>query len=339
MIVLFATIVAMHFKPHAVAVSRFQAETPEYLAKRSAANNKFRKWFSTARTLSVDITINQVGNPVPGKATLVLERPDKLFYNLKWAKDDYTYTIDNGVATEVDLGQKSYEVYDVPGWSPPEANGSDWVTSFFPNYFVDDKILLPPDCFDSEGRVSHYAIGSGTDTGFHKNTVTFANYKINMPVPESRFKQTIPAGLSVYGTPRPAPPIQIGEVLPNVSVVSATGRKTTLMQALSGKQTLVACVDPDCAPSMASLSLLKKLNKPSVLVLNLNPKNGVKLASLPVFHSSSGNLMDAMRAPMTPLYYFVNGSGKVLNVWYGFDRDQPSKFADQIKEAVKAAHS
>ena len=344
--VLLATLVALQFKPKHVAVhakakaaSISQGETPEFAAKRAAANNKFRKWFAPLQSLSVDITINQVGNPVPGKATLVFQRPGQLFYQLKWGKDQYTFTIDNSVATEVDLREKSYDVYDVPGWTPPEANGSDWVVSYFPSYFVDEQIRLPPDCFDGEGRVSHYAIASADEQGQHKNSLTFSNYKTNISIPESRFQQSVPAGLSIYGTPRPAPPIEIGRMLPNVALVNSKGAKTTLVQALSGKPTLVACLDPQCGPSIASLAVLKKLNKPGVIILNTGAKGSGIRTTLPVYHDTSGKLAREFRVPMTPLYYLVGPQGKVVNVWYGFDRDDPSRFRSQIEEAVQGAKS
>ena len=304
-------------------------QDPAWLARRSAANTKFRKMIDAANTLSVDMDIKQIGNPVDGHAVLVLKRPNKLYYHMQWGNAAYTYTILNGQATEVDLGTKTYDEYAVPGWTAPEANGSDWVGSFFPTVFVTSELLLPPDCFDEQGHVTHYAIGSG-DEVTEKNSITFSNYRMNEPVSDSKFKQTVPVGLSVYGTPRPAPPIQINGKLPDVKL-----NKGTLVEAIGGSHALIALLDPSSAPCVASLKVLKNVKGTKVIVLNANSKgSGLLAGSLRTYYDPSGNLEDALRAPMTPLYYFVDGKGKVLNVWYGFDRDNPKKFADQITAAI-----
>lgn len=314
-----------------------QGETPEFLAKRSIANTKFRKLVSGAKTISVEMTIKQNGNPVPGQAVLILERPDRLYYHISWGPDTYTYTILDGHATEVDLANKVYDEYDVPHWTAPEANGSDWMSSFFPSVFVNESLLLPPNCFDDAGHVVHYAIGSSDDGQLKKNVISFENYKFNQTVPLSRFRQTIPAGLSVYGTPRPAPPYQIGERLPNIKIAGSSG-KTELLHVLGDKSALIACLDPYSPPSVASIKVLENLKGTPVIVLNSNPKTHLAAGKIPVYHSASGDLLDAVRAPMAPLFYLVDGKGKVRNVWYGFDRGNPSKFADELSAAVANVH-
>src|SRR5689334_9790315 len=77
-------------------------DDPAFMARRSAANNKFRKFLASAKTLSVQMEIKQAGNPVIGHAEFVIARPGNLYYHLIWGKDDYTYTILNGHATEID---------------------------------------------------------------------------------------------------------------------------------------------------------------------------------------------------------------------------------------------
>src|SRR5690242_3909296 len=79
--------------------TEIRQQDPEFLAKRSEANAKFRKMVAAAKTLSVQMTLRQVGSPAIGHAVLTISRPDKVYYHLSWGKDDYTFTILNGKAT------------------------------------------------------------------------------------------------------------------------------------------------------------------------------------------------------------------------------------------------
>src|SRR5258708_2490251 len=108
---LLATILALQTQggglpPNVVGAGPVQS--PEYLAKRAAANNKFRKLMNGAKTMSVQLEIKQIGNPVVGHAVLILDQAHKLYYHLSWGNDDYTFTILNGEAIEIDKGQRLY---------------------------------------------------------------------------------------------------------------------------------------------------------------------------------------------------------------------------------------
>jgi hypothetical protein len=315
-----------------------QGQSPDTMAKRSAANNKFRKLLSNAKTLSVQMDINQVGNPVVGHAVLELKRPDSLYFHLAFGSDEYTYTILNGQATEVDLGNKVYDEYAVPRWSAPQANGSDWVGSFFPTVFVDDGVVLPTDCFDDQGHVIQYAIGSGDTNDTKRNAITFKNYKVNEPIPDAKFKLAVPTGVSVFSTPRPAPPFQIGEVLPNVAIFGPNGKSVHLVQVIGGKHSILALLDPESLPCRASIGVLKKVKGVGVIVLNAEPKGAGLKSGLPTYHDPAGRLANALRAPMMPLYYLVDSGGKVIAEWYGFDRHHPEKFADQLSATIAKLH-
>ena len=310
-------------------------EQKEYLAKRSAANNKFFKLINDAKTFSVDIEITQDKNPVLGHGTLVVAKPGKLYYHLSWGKNEYTYAILNGEATEVDKANQVYDEYSVPALIEPEANGSDWVPSFFPTVFISEQNLLPPNSFDADGHLLHYAIGSGSATATKKNILRFSNFKTNEVYPDSKFVLHPGPLMEAVSTPRPAPPLQIDSVLPNLKLVDAAGKPTDLLRSFKGKPCLVALLEPQCAPSVGAIALLKKLKDVGVVVLN-DASTGKGLASTPLvtLHDPSGGLSKNLRAPMTPLFYLVDGSGKIANVWYGFDRDQPNKFEKQVSTAI-----
>jgi hypothetical protein len=310
----------------------------EFAKAKALANNKFRKLMTDAKTLSVDFEVHQAGNPVPGHGNLTLVKPYKLYYHLVWGPEDYTYTIHNGMATEIDKNNKVYDEYGVPGWFAPEANGSDWMSSYFPAVFISDQVLLPPNCFDASGHVAKYGIASGDQEAPKRNVLTFSNYKFDAAVPDSKFTVPVPAGLSAFSTPRNAPPLQIGEALPNLHLIDSSGRPQDLIRALGGKPALVALLDQHCSPSMASIPLLKETKGVPVIVLNGGGGKGLNTAPLTSYFDPAGTIPHALRAPMTPLYYLVDGTGKITNVWYGYDRDDPSKFSKQISEAVAEMH-
>lgn len=314
-------------------------EDPKEKAKNAAANNKFRKLIDSSNTLSVQIEITQKGNPALGHAELILKRPDKLYYHLDWGKAQYTYTVLNGEGTEVDQLNKVYDEYAVPGWTQPAANGSDWMVSYFPTPFVSEKNVLPARFFDDEGHLLHYSIGSGDQSDFTTNTLQFTNYVVNSDVPDSKFKLTVPAGYSVYGTPRPAPPFRIGATIPDIELSSTAGRRTKLLQATNRKPALLAYLDPTSEPCVASISVLRHMKGVSAIILDASSNGaGFKSSRMPVYFDPKGGLDSSLRAPMTPLFYLIDGKCKVLNVWYGFDRDQPEKFSGQLADAVKNMH-
>src|SRR5579885_2465800 len=231
----------------------------DQMRKTSEANNKFRKLIDGSKSFSVDFSIKQSGNPELGHANLVVVHPDKLYFHVDFGSDKYTYVIANGTATEVDYANKVYDTYDVPGLGAPEANGSDWVASYFPSMFVSSETELPPDCFDDAGHITKYSIKSDVGDKTVNNLLTFSNYIINPSVPDSKFILNAPAGMTAYSTPRLAPPLQIGETLPPLELRDASGQSQSLLHALGGKRTLVALLDPQSAPSLHALQALKEV--------------------------------------------------------------------------------
>jgi hypothetical protein len=301
------------------------------MAKRAEFNSKFRRMVTGARTLSVQLSIKQEGNPIPGHAVFMISRPNKLYYHLTWGKDDYTFTVVNGRATEVDLGKKVYDEYAVPGLTGPAGNSSDF-NSFFPAVFVREEVVLPAQSFDDSGHLKAYAIGSGAQGD--KNVITFSDYKLNAPIPDSKFVPNIPAGLTAHQIPQPAPPIQIGSSLPDLRLVDNSGKPATLVQAIGGKHAIVAYLDSTCQPSVSALAALQKIKGTQVVVLDASPKGNLKTGSLPAYHDPKGSIGAAIRAPMTPLMFLVDSRGNVVNVWYGFDRRNPKKLAGQLTQAL-----
>ena len=60
----------------------------------------------------------------------------------------------------------------------------------------------------------------------------------------------------------------------------------------------------------------------------------MKAGSLPVFYDPKGAIGTAWRVGATPMFYVLDGKGKITNVWYGFDKNNAGKFATQVSDAV-----
>ena len=94
-------------------------------------------------------------------------------------------------------------------------------------------------------------------------------------------------------------------------------------------------LDPASPPSLSSLSVIKTIKEVKVLVVSVNG-SGKSLAAggVPVFNGSKGDLMTNWRIGATPTFYLVDRSGKITNVWYGFDKHRARRFATEVSDAV-----
>jgi hypothetical protein len=295
--------------------------------------NRFLMFVRSIKTLSVHMSLHRPDRPTDGEADLVLARPGKLFYHLTWGPEDYTFAILNGQAIEIDRGIKLYDTYPSPGWQPPEANGSDWVDSCFPMPFVNESDLVPKGSVDAESHLTTLNFSEGDPPV--KTTLKFSDYKTNFDIPDSKFAVKPPAGFSAYSVDRLVPPHSIGEVLPPASLADGSGRSVTLGGLLHGKPGLIAIVDPESEISLGSLAVVKKVKGIKVLLVNLNPAvKGFRAGSIPVLHDPQGKIGTDWRVGATPMFYLVDGKGKITNVWYGFDRNKADRFATQISDAV-----
>lgn len=295
--------------------------------------NRFILFVRGAKTLSVHMSLHRPDRPTDGQADLILARPAKLSYHLTWGPEDYTYTIYNGQGMEVDRGIKLYDEYPVPGWQPPEANGSPWVDSCFPVPFVDESLLVPSSSVDADGHLSAFAFTAGDPPV--KTIVKFSDYKTDFPVSDAQFMLKPPVGFSAYSVDTPVPPRAIGQTLPSATLVDEGGRSSSLDQLLAGKPTLIAVLDPESQPSLNSISVVKTVKNVKVIVVSTGASSkGISAGSLPVFYDPKAGLANAWKIGATPMFYLVDGKGKITNVWYGFDKDKSGRFATQISDAV-----
>jgi hypothetical protein len=298
------------------------------------ANRRFRDFVGAQKSLAVHMTFHRKDVPVDGKADLILLSPDKLYYHFVWGRDEYTYAVSGGRATEVDRGGRLYDEYPVPYAGAPEASGSPWVGAFFPSAFIDPNVTLPAKAIDAGGKITHYTVNVGNPAV--AVNISFSDYKTGVVVPDSKFQVSPPAGFVAYSTQRVPATLPIGQKLPNVQLSSAgTKSSTKLVDALNGKPTLVAVFGPDSDPGRASLPALVELGSTRVVILNLAATGeGIEGGTIPIFYDPQGKLAGALRAYRSPTFYLVDGSGTITNTWYGFAKSKQDLFISQVKQAV-----
>lgn len=295
--------------------------------------NRFILFVRGAKTLSVHIDLHRPDRPTDGQADLILARPGKLFFHVSWGTEDYTYTVLNGEATEVDRGVKAYDEYPTPGWQAPQANASTWVDSCFPVPFIDESILVPNGNVDGQGHLSAFAFKDGDPPV--QTTLKFSDYKTDFAVLDSKFVLKPPAGFSAYSVDTLVPPKAIGETLPPLMLSGGTGRSESLETLLGGKPALIALLDPDSQPSQNALAVIEKVKDIKILLVSTAPSaKGIRARSLPVFYDPKGAIGTTWHVGATPLIYVLDGKGKITNVWYGFDKNNAGKFATRISDAV-----
>lgn len=312
--------------PHAA-----HAKSPQQLPGSGA--NRFILFVRGAKTLSVHIDLHRPDRPTDGKADLILARPGKLYFHVTWGPEDYTYTLFNGEATEVDRSVRAYDEYPVPGWQAPQANASSWVASCFPVPFTDESIIVPDGTVDGQGHLSAFAFIDGDPPV--QTTLKFSDYKKNFVISDTKFILKPPPGFSAYSVDTLVPPRAIGNALPPQMLSNGAGRSESLQTLLGGKPALIALLDPDSQPSQNALAIIEKVKGIKVLLVSTGfSSKGIRAGSVPVFYDPKGEIGSAWHVGATPMFYIVDGKGKITNVWYGFDKSNAGKFVTEIGDAV-----
>lgn len=307
-----------------------KAQVAQGAAGANTANNRFLKFLLGAKEVSVHMALHRQDRPTDGQADLTLQRPGDLFYHLTWGPEDYTYTVHNGQAMEIDKGIKLYDEYPVASIQPPEANGSAWVATCFPQPFASEDVQLTEKSVDANGHLLKW--GTSDDNGV-LTIITFTDYKTNETQPDAKFTLKAPIGYSCYEVQRLAPPVQIGRELPDVSVTKPSGGTGSIKEMLAGKPTFIAVLDPKSEPSVDSVKVLQQVKGLPVMIVSTGSASGLNAGPLPVY-SAGPELVSAWRVNLTPLFYVIDAKGKVTNVWYGFNKDAPNIFATEISDAV-----
>jgi hypothetical protein len=157
-----------------------------------------------------------------------------------------------------------------------------------------------------------------------------SEYKVSRfesrPVPaDSRFAFTIPDGYSPYSLDFVPGPAGVGATLPLTGWRAANGGDLNLGDRLKNGG-LVAIWGADSEPSRrsaASLGRIRAAGVPVVIVAD---------AAMPGAdgYDSDGKILDKLGIPASPVFYRVDGAGKITAAWMGYDAANAAEFEREV---------
>jgi hypothetical protein len=173
----------------------------------------------------------------------------------------------------------------------------------------------------------------------------FSNYAVNNPVDTKLFFTEPPAGYSPETLTDDVEPPYVGEAVALTGMAPlAGGAPADLRSAFGAKPLIVAVVAPDCAPSHDVLGSLASIGKEVerkggalAAIWTGRPKSAPR--GLAHYVDPSGKAMERLRAPGTPLVLMIHASGRVTQVWFGYDPANRGDFEKEVLEAVSKTAS
>lgn len=165
---------------------------------------------------------------------------------------------------------------------------------------------------------------------------TIRDYR-TIPSPTwTAFYTPLPKGYVPYSMP-PLTEIRISvdDAFPAVTWKTA-GSTLDLKAAAGGKPEVIVITAPDCVPSQKALASLREI-KADVPGVGFE---AVSLARSPseahgLPYDATGKASAAIGETSTPLFVLVDGTGKIRNLWTGFDPNSVGEFTKEISAAVK----
>lgn len=179
---------------------------------------------------------------------------------------------------------------------------------------------------DSAGKVIRIHLKIATVQSTVIIQQDFSNYQKNQPIPASAFVTSVPDGYSPYALPRGDFAMPPGTTVPNVPLRSASDGRSTSLQALTkGKVGLLVFLDtefPRNAEFIKSLSGVKaKIADCNQIYFSVyGDAAAAKSLGLPtVYLDPTQNQFASLGIPGAPFVYLVDGKGKVVQAFHGFD--------------------
>lgn len=325
--------------------------------------DRFDRFAGMVESLSFDMEIQNSQVSTPGTARYRISQPNKAHFAVKWGPTDYSFTMIDGKAIEFDRSQQTYFEYDgrlyfpssgfyksaqdifpvmfatrqirrdVPGLKPAgkktvdgQAGDAFSVSHESENGPVTLQIVIGPD-----GRL----LSTSRNGGGWNQSILFKNYKVNEKLPANTFTLDVPAGYSPLTTISmgQGDPLTKGSQARGEWISAETGKPVALQAILGGKTTLVAFLGDD-TPSSESLVALKELKSVPVVVLTEGKTDGgFKSSGFKTYYDPSGKSAAALRAEGTPYFFLMDGQGKVMGSWFGYQAEEKASFLSDIRKA------
>ncbi len=178
---------------------------------------------------------------------------------------------------------------------------------------------------NSEGEVPKIRIlGSG---GGHTLERTWTlDYSFPTNINPAEFETKIPLGYEPNTLPEEGVPIQKGGSIPVDGWKDAhTGSTVNLLDVTKHDPFLLAILDDSAPSKLAALSLAK-----------LGSQIPVEIVAAGQLTDPDGSRMKKLGAPGSPMFYLVDGTGKVRHLWFGFHRGDDATFRSEVVGAASA---
>lgn len=181
--------------------------------------------------------------------------------------------------------------------------------------------------FGADGAPLHVLSHGQTPMGGYRREWNIDRFR-PIPTPADRlFTFALPDGFSPFSLDLIDGPIGVGKRFPLQGWTSASGGTVNFSRRLP-KGGLIAILSADSEPSRRAATALGRIKSAGTPVLTLGDAKGVPGVE---GYDANGRLIEALSVPSTPVFFKVDGQGKISAVWLGFD---PAKAGEFVKEAT-----
>lgn len=309
------------------------------------------------------------GKEQPAAGTIAWDRPDQMLFRVRFEGNSYTFAVGKKRTIEIDGASHRYVesaafgqvappvgmLSGLPDFTFPHillsqskgdlapgrfgyrANGTALLSNVQTDRITGDTGRGKIDLFiDRAGRLIRYVAMQDTGEGPTRVTFDFTHYEVNGKLPPDLFSPAIPAGFDAAMLPREVAPIQSGEQFPGGWKRVGTGAGEPWSGVERTLIVFVAGQDPPAAHAAVSLKALAA--KVRLAYLSADPKGAVPSGYPPAatYVDPKGDAYSKLRAPGTPMFFLTDTGGRVIRLWFGFDRAKRAQFEQEVLGAAAA---
>ena len=304
---------------------------------------------------------------------LIMDHGKRLFYEGTAPRIRYVMSITPNLYREIDYFTKQYDEFPYQGGytvyptriSPVQSSIPLWLrlpnlvrllpsgTSF---KFVGSRMIGSRRCDHIHSDIKTQ-VGRGTvdidiaddglvykfnrvtyaPTGADEETWDFIHYRSFTSFADSRFGTTVPDGFVPYALAYHDGPTEIGAHVSLAGFVdSRTGRPAVLPTA---KPILLLVAGHDSLPGRNAVAAIRTWNGAitqagAATVLVSDATSAAEADGL--LYDPTQKTMQLLAPPATPLFYLFDRTGKLANVWLGYDASDAAKLKSDVLKALSA---
>lgn len=302
--------------------------------------------------------VTRTGMEGSGTGTLIVQRPNRMLFTIKWGPEDYEIGWSENRTLEMVRFLKTYhESGPYPRLYQPESHLSDLPRLGFPLFLlaVNDYVSAKVSKVGEEtvgGVLCDHVKGSGFDAWVAKDgrpmrfrydedsplgpvsvKFEFSKWTPAGDISLSRFEPAVPGGFRPHALPRDPYPLQPGMPFPANGWVGPRGSTASLKFE---RPTLVVVSATDCEASTRAASALRELESTvAIWTFTDSGRAPAALNRYPAYRDASQRTLARLMAPGTPFFMLVGKDGKIIQVWLGYNKSQSAEFIQAVKAAAK----